>query len=267
MGGALSGLGDRLKLVRERKPLIHNITNLVVMNWTANVLLSAGASPVMSHSPREISDMVAIANALVVNMGTLDDAWTESMRLGLLAARERDLPAVLDPVGAGATPYRTRTALDLLREGKPRVVRGNASEILALAGENGGTQGVDSSRASEEALRVARDLAKTFGTTICVSGASDFVTDGRRTFRIDNGHPLMTRVTGMGCAATSLVGVFFSLEPRLESVAAAMALMGVAGERAADSAKGPGSFAISFLDELAEIKPDTFERDARVVEI
>ena len=197
-----------VEAVRQKSPLVHNITNFVVMQVTANALLAAGASPLMAHEPEELDDLLSIASALVLNIGTLDKAWIASMRqAGELAGRRR-VPVVLDPVGAGASRLRTETALTLLNETRPAVVRGNASEIMALSphltGDEATTKGVDSTRASHEAETAARDLAARLHCVVSVSGEEDLITDGDSAWLVRGGSPLMTLVTGMGCSATAV---------------------------------------------------------------
>ncbi len=196
-----------LQAVRDRAPLVHSITNLVVMNFNANALLAVGASPVMAHAHEEVRDMVGIAQALVLNIGTLEPAWVRAMQLALQAAQARRIPVVLDPVGAGATPYRNAALGELMRTGAPSVVRGNASEIMSVAGLAATTRGVDSAASSNDAVDAARALARDLGAVVCVSGADDHVVDASgRWATLSNGHPWMTRVTGVGCSASALVG-------------------------------------------------------------
>jgi|SRR5690554_836440 len=237
--------------VRERSPLVHNITNYVVMNSTANALLAIGASPVMAHATEEVADMVGIASALVVNIGTLSPAWVEAMELAARAARDRGIPVALDPVGAGATPYRTKTAHALLDDTPPTLVRGNASEIMALVTSTSAARGVDSVDAPSAALDAARQLQHRFGAVVAVTGATDYVVADGATIRIDNGHPLMARVTGLGCTATALCGAFLAVNPDPASAAAsALIVTGVAGELAAERAEGPGTLQLYLLDAL-----------------
>ena len=257
-----------LQRIRETAPLIHNITNFVVMNSTANALLAAGASPVMAHAQEEVAEMAGIASSLVLNIGTLSGPWVDAMLIAGKVARDRGLPTVLDPVGAGATILRTATALRLLEEVAPRIVRGNASEIRALALLEGGTKGVDAAHPVEDALDAARILSRRWGCVVSVSGAVDLVVQGERVVRVRNGHPMMARVTGMGCTATALTGAFAAVDSDpLMAAAGAMALGGVAGEMAAARAKGPGSFQVEFLDALhaiAAMGQDEAERLVRV---
>ncbi|NMM04823.1 hydroxyethylthiazole kinase [Polaromonas sp.] len=252
--------------VRQRSPLVHSITNLVVINFNANVLLAAGASPVMAHAHEEVRDMVAIAQALVLNIGTLDPYWIGSMKLALAAAAQRGIPSVLDPVGAGATPYRNQTLEDLLAIAPPTVIRGNASEIMSMAGAAVQTRGVDSSAAAGDALGAAQALLARTGGTVCVSGAVDHILDAsKRWARLSNGHAWMTRITGVGCSASALVGAFCAVQPDAwRATTAAMALLGVVGEVAAEKTQarglGVGSMAVSLLDELQLLDHATFEQ-------
>lgn len=247
-----------LARVRERGPLVQNITNFVVMNNTANALLAIGASPVMAHAPEETADMLAFAGALVINIGTLDAHWVNCYTQAVKAAKKRGVPWVLDPVGVGATPYRTKTAMALLEEGRPAVVRGNASEILALAGAGGAVKGVDSTDGADAALRPAVELAKRYSCVVSVSGETDHITDGRTVVSVANGHPLMPRVTGLGCTASALTGAFMAVNPNfLEAAAHAMGVMGIAGQLAMASSSGPGTLQLHFIDALYELSPDT----------
>lgn len=240
-----------LLALRSEAPLVHNIANFVAMDLAANVLLAVGASPVMAHAREEVADMVAIAGALTINIGTLDPAWVEAMEIAAEKARALGKPWVLDPVGAGATPYRNEVLKRLVAL-KPTVIRGNGSEILALRGK-AAARGVDSANASVEALDAARDLAKRTGGIVAVTGAVDYVTDGRRLAACANGHPLMGRVTATGCALTALVGALLALEEPFAATLHALAIYGVAGEIAAQKADGPGSFRVHFLDSLAAL--------------
>ena len=245
---------DLLESIRRSRPLVHNITNYVVMNFTANALLCLGASPVMAHAAEEVEEMVGLAGALVINIGTLSPPWIAAMHLAGQAAGDRQVPIVLDPVGAGATRLRTDTAVGLLNDVKPSVVRGNASEILALAGGGGTTKGVDATDPVEQAEKIAISLAAENQTVVAVTGPVDLVTDGRRLIRISNGHPLMGRVTGTGCVCSALVGAFCAVEKDpLIAAASALVVYGVAGELAADPPVGPGTYHPRLLDALSEV--------------
>lgn len=254
-----------ISAVRTMSPLVHSITNLVVINLNANVLLAAGASPVMAHAHEEVRSMVGISQALVVNMGTLDPYWVQSMKIGLEAATLRGIPTVFDPVGAGATPYRNEVIKELLKVASPTVIRGNGSEIMSTAGAAIQTRGVDSSAAANDALGAARALTLQTNGTVCVSGEVDHVMDLRQRWaRLSNGHAWMTRITGIGCSSTALIGAFCGVQPDAwRATTAAMALWGVVGEIAAQKVQakglGVGSMAVAMLDELQLIDQQTFE--------
>jgi hydroxyethylthiazole kinase len=254
-----------LQAIRREAPLVHNITNFVSMDVVANGLLALGASPAMVHAEEEVADFAAIAAALVVNIGTLTPPWVASMTKAAIAMKAKNKPWVLDPVGVGATPYRTRTASELAAL-KPTVIRANASEILALAGASlGPTRGVDSTHGSEEAIEAAQHLARQLGTVVAVTGAVDHVTDGDRTLRVENGHPMMTRITALGCTASSVVGAFLVVESDpLAAAGEALAVFGLAAERAAALASGPGSLRWMLLDRLAALDEATLMEGIRL---
>lgn len=242
--------------VRERAPLVHHITNHVVMNFTANVTLALGAQPVMAHAHEELEEMTGFASALVLNIGTLERSWIESMLLAGKAASKRGTPIVLDPVGAGATKLRTETSRKLLEELDVAILRGNAGEILAVAGDAGKTRGVDSMATTTDAVEAAKLLAAERKILVAVTGVVDVITDGAVTYEVANGHAMLGRVTGTGCAATTAVACFAgvaSREDRALAVASALAVYGRAGEIAADKSAGPGSFVPAFLDALYNV--------------
>ncbi|HEY9605923.1 MAG TPA: hydroxyethylthiazole kinase [Allocoleopsis sp.] len=241
--------------IREIAPLIHNITNYVVMNNTANALLALGASPVMAHALEEVEDMVRISDALVINIGTLSGEWIESIQKAMLAAQNLNKHIVFDPVGVGATSYRTATARRLIETVSPTVIRGNASEVCAILAEDSFSKGVDSTQESGTALVTAQELARRYQCTVVISGVQDFIVNASRVIQIENGHPLMAKVTGMGCTATALIGAFLAVDSKSAIAAAhAMAVMGIAGELAAKKASGPGSFQLHFLDALYNLE-------------
>jgi hydroxyethylthiazole kinase len=239
-----------LDAIRGRGPLIHNITNIVVANFTANVLLALGASPAMVEGADEVQEFVLLADALVVNLGTMSADRAAAIRLAVAAAEQAGTPWVLDPVAVGVLGYRTRLAHDLLTD-LPAAIRGNASEILSLTGEEAMGHGVDARASSDDARAAARTLAAETSAVVAVTGATDYVTDGTHMIAIANGHPLMARVTGMGCAATAIVGACLAVEPdRLAATAHALAIIAVAGEIAVARSRGPGSLALELLDAL-----------------
>ena len=258
-------LWNHILSVRAQSPLVHSITNYVVMNNTANALLAAGASPIMAHAHPELDDMVGICQALVINIGTLDEYWVASMLQGAQKANALGKPWVLDPVGAGATAYRDQVLAQLLFL-KPTVIRGNASEIMALARLNTtATKGVDSTAGSNEAVTAARRLQAAYGSIVCISGKTDIIISGGPDIYLDNGAALMTRVTGLGCSATALIGAFIAVtEHKAEAVAAAMSLLAIAGELAARNAAGPGTLQQALLDQLYLLTEDVFKQSLRL---
>jgi hydroxyethylthiazole kinase len=258
-------IGSALRVIREKAPVVHSITNYVVMNNTANALLALGASPVMAHAEEEMEEMVGIASALVINIGTLSPVWVRAMFRAAEAARKRRIPIVLDPVGAGATAYRTRTARELIRAVPPEIIRGNASEIMALLGTTGNTKGVDSTASSEAAVEIGRKLHAQCGAAVCISGETDYTIGAGGVIRGRNGHIMMTRVTGLGCTATALCGAFAAVtaDPAI-AAAEAMAVMGIAGEIAVARSAGPGSLQMHFLDALYNLSIEEIERDLKI---
>lgn len=263
---AVSAAASLVK-IREARPLVHNITNFVVMNVTANILLSIGASPVMAHAENEVEEMVTFAKALVLNIGTLSDDWVAAMIKAGKKATELGVPIILDPVGAGATVLRTKAARQILAETRVTLVRGNASEILALAGSSAKTKGVDAIDTVEAATEQAIRLAGNLKVPVAITGPVDCVTDGERVIRVANGHPLMSAVTGTGCGATAVIAAFAAVDPDPVSAAAtALAYYGLAGETAAAGAVGPGTFMVRFLDALYGMTPDELERGCRIIE-
>ena len=262
--------GRLLGELRAKRPLVQNITNFVSMDIAANVLLAAGASPAMVHAPEESPDFIAFAQALVINIGTLSAPWVESMEIAASAARKIGKPWVLDPVGAGATSFRDQAVKRLIAH-HPQVIRGNASEIMAVARVAGLThdqvkpKGVDSLNSSAEAEDFARALARHLDCTIAATGAVDFITDGTREIRLANGSELMARVTALGCSLSALVGAFLGIEKdAFLATQAAIGVYGVAGEMAAEIAHRPGSFRTAFVDALDAIGPDDLMTRLRV---
>lgn len=255
---------DHLDLVRDHSPLVHNITNYVVMNNTANALLAIGASPIMAHAHEEVEEMVKISGATVINIGTLDAYWVESMILAAKAANENGKPWVLDPVGAGASKYRNETLTKLLKY-SPIIIRGNASEIMALAQVNNQTKGVDSTNTSDEALEAGIALSQNTGAVVCISGVKDYVIKNDLVSSIENGHELMGKITGMGCTASALIGAFASIEKDpFKATVSAMVILGIAGELAAEKAKGPGSMQMKIYDALYHISDTDITNLAKV---
>ncbi|MDR1720599.1 MAG: hydroxyethylthiazole kinase [Dysgonamonadaceae bacterium] len=261
----VNALTGDLERVREKSPLIHNITNYVVMNNTANALLSIGASPVMAHAVEEVADMVQLASALVINIGTLSREWVEAMIVAGQTACRKGIPVVLDPVGAGATAYRTNVCRQLVEICKPTIIRGNASEIMSLVNSGIATKGVDSADSSDAAIDSAKALALAANAVVVVSGPTDYITDGQQLEVVKNGNPMMARVTGLGCTATAVTAAFAAVNSdALQAAAHGMAVMSIAGERAASKAVGNGSMQVLFLDELYNLDAETIRKTIRL---
>jgi hydroxyethylthiazole kinase len=258
-------ISELLTRVRMKRPLVHHITNYVTVNDCANITIAAGAAPVMADAPEEVCEMVTCAGALVLNIGTLNKGQIESMLLAGGMANDRQIPVILDPVGAGATSYRTKSAQRLLDELKITILKGNGGEIGILAGAEAHVKGVDSHGVTGNLEKIARNYAKRAGMTIVVSGATDIVTNGRRILLVENGHPMMGGISGTGCMAASVIGAFVSVtdDPVIAS-AAALAAFGLAGEKAAAFARGPGSFKTALFDEMAALKPGDLASGARI---
>lgn len=254
---------DLLQKIKSEKPLIHNITNFVVMNYTANILLAIGASPVMAHSIKEVEEMISIARALVLNIGTLQDDWVSSMICAGKAANKKGIPVVLDPVGSGATSLRTDSVKRIMSEIEISVLRGNASEVFSLSSSDVKTRGVDSSLSiSDEIIESGKKLALEKKCIIAISGVEDYITDGSRVFCVKNGHPIMTKVTGTGCGLTSVIAAFCAVSgtDKIEATAAAFGFYGLCAELAAEISEKPGSFSVAFLDTIYSAGEKEIER-------
>lgn len=252
-----------LRAMRDAAPLVQNITNYVAMNVMANVMLAAGASPAMVHARGEAAEFAGFAAALSINIGTLDEEWAACMHIAATAAAEKGVPWVFDPVAVGATALRRQVGERLLALG-PTVIRGNASEILALSGAQAQGRGADATDPVAAAEAAARDLATRARAVVAVTGSIDFVTDGIRSARIANGNPMMPRITALGCSLTGIVAAFCAVAPPFEGTVSALAYYGVAGEDAAQAASGPGSFQVAFLDALFAMTGDTLDAKARI---
>jgi hydroxyethylthiazole kinase len=260
--------GADLATIRERKPLVHQITNYVVMNETANATLALGALPVMAHAKEEVEELVSVAGALVLNIGTLSQSWIEAMLLAAKAANAAGVPVVLDPVGAGATRLRTETAKRILDEAEVAIVRGNTAEVATLAGREAEIRGVESIGASDSGADLAKAAAVGLGCVVAVTGPVDHVSDGARVIAVANGHELLATVSGTGCMATAITGGFVAVasERPLEAAVEALVAFGVAGEDAAVAAEGPGTFHAGLYDALYNLDPATIDERAKVDE-
>jgi len=258
-------IGEALDKVREKRPLVHHITNFVVMNDCANVTLHIGGSPVMAHAPEEVEEMVALADSLVLNIGTLTRELVDAMVVAGRRANRKGIPVLLDPVGAGATTMRTEAARRLLSEVKVSIIKGNAGEVSVLAGVDAVVRGVDSAGTSGDLPEVAQKLARMNDCTVVITGAVDWVSDGRRTYSVHNGHTLMGAITGTGCMSGSVVAAFAGTVP--DPVLAALSglvCFGVAGELAAEKETKPASFKRTLFDELYALTREKVERLARL---
>lgn len=264
--GAAVATGESLRRMREQRPLVHQITNFVVMNETANATLALGALPVMAHAPEEVAEMASVAGALVLNIGTLTREWVEAMILAGRAADRAGVPVVFDPVGVGATALRTESAQRILHEVAVAVVRGNAAEVATLAGRTAQIRGVESIGATDDIGELARSAARTLGCTVAVTGPVDAVSDGVTILLVANGHPLLATVSGTGCIASALTGCFAAVAPKqpLRAAAEALVALGVAGEDAAQQSRGPGTFHAALYDALYALAPDTVDGRAKV---
>lgn len=247
-----------LAQVREQKPLVVNITNYVVMNNTANALLAIGASPIMAHSRQEMAEMMHIAGSLVINIGTLDNEWIERMLFAVEQANTNNKPIVLDPVGCGASVLRTQTARTLAAKANNLIIRGNASEIIALAGEASQTKGVDALDSSDTALAAAHALVTQYHANVVISGEVDYVVTASQTIRLSNGHHMMPYVTGMGCSLTALTGAFAAIGET--SGLAATAIYAIVGEIAAEQSTGPATLQLNIIDGLYQISAEQIQQ-------
>jgi hydroxyethylthiazole kinase len=259
-----------LNKVREVNPLIHNITNVVVTNFTANGLLALGASPVMAYAAEEVADMAKIAGALVLNIGTLNSTVIESMIIAGKSANEHGVPVIFDPVGAGATLFRTETAKRIMKEVNISVIRGNAAEIANVAGYQWDIKGVDAGHTSGNTVELAILTAKKFKTVVVITGKDDVISDGQTTYVVHNGHPILTKVTGTGCLLTSIIGAFAAVESDFVTAStAALVFYGVTAEIAAGKTanQGPGSFQIELLNQLALVSNDEIVQYSKVKKI
>jgi hydroxyethylthiazole kinase len=258
--------GESLLQLRTAKPLVHQITNYVVMNETANATLALGALPVMAHAREEVEEMVGLAGALVLNIGTLSPHWVDAMLLAGKAANARGIPVVLDPVGAGATRYRTETAKRILDEVDVAVLRGNAGEVATLLGVAAEVRGVESIGAGGDPVDLAREAGRSLGLVASVTGPVDHISDGERSVAVANGHPLLAAVTGTGCMSSAITGCFLAVDADpLDAAVNALVAFGVAGEDAAQGAKGPGSFHVALYDALAGLDPETLDVRMRIL--
>ncbi|WP_261818156.1 hydroxyethylthiazole kinase [Vibrio gallicus] len=254
-----------LNTLRQTKPLVVNVTNYVVMNNTANALLAVGASPIMAHSSREMAEMMSFSGALVINIGTLDSQWVPRMLFAVEQANIHGKPVVLDPVGCGASTLRTEVSRQIAEQADTLVIRGNASEIIALAGEQAQSKGVDALDSSDSAVNAAQYLVKEYCASVVISGATDYVISSAGVFKLENGHEMMPFVTGMGCSHTAITGAFAAIGDL--SGMAATAILGVAGEIAAEKSAGPGSLQMNLLDTLYQLDEQMLRQRLKISKV
>lgn len=252
----------------ETKPLIHNITNIVVANFTANGLLALGAKPVMASAPEEVNEITEISDALVLNLGTFNKVHLESMKIAGKAANNKGIPIVLDPVGVGASCFRTNSAQELLQYLHIQFIRGNAAEVANLIGHKWEIKGVETGNTDGDIVSLAILAAQKLKTTVIITGKNDIITDGNVVFQVQNGHPLLTKVTGAGCLLSAIVGAFAAVEKEpLEAAVSALVFYGVAAEMAAvkTAALGPGSFQIELINQLANLTGEQMDQYSLVL--
>lgn len=262
-------------LVREKMPLVLNITNYVAMNFTANALLAIGASPIMAHAEEEIVEMTQISSSLTLNIGTLSKPWIKSMLMAGITAREEKIPIVFDPVGVGATHYRQKVAIEIIKTCYPNIIRGNAAEIGTLcslllnsASIEAHSKGVDSLTQVNLIVTAAKELALKLQTIIIISGEFDYIISENKIFQVCNGDPLMTKVTALGCAATSIIGAFAAVQKNIyQACISAMTVVALAGEKAKMTTSDPGHFQVHFIDALYDLGTDFISTKAKVIEL
>ena len=256
---------DLLVRVRQQKPVVHHLTNWVTIYDCAQVVKTLGASPVMAHAQEEAAEMTQIASALVLNIGTLTVDLVEAMKLAARSANQKGIPVILDVCGAGATTLRDQKCLELFNEVKVDVIKGNASEVARIAGESVKTRGVDATEVGGDLVLLAQKLADQRKATVVITGKVDIATNGKETYLVRNGHPMMTQVVGTGCMATSVIGAFAAVEPDLSLAAAcALACYEIAAELAAEKASGPALFKERLFDCLYSLKRETVNRMQRI---
>ena len=254
-----------LQRVRREAPVIHHLTNWVTIYDCAQIAKTLGASPVMAHAPEEAADLTRIASALVLNIGTLTVEFVEAMKTAAKCANRKGIPVILDVCGAGASALRDRKVSELLDRVKIQIIKGNASEIARVSGQNIRTKGVDAGEVGSDLAELALKLAKRRRATVAITGPEDIVADARGIYRVQNGHPLMARVVGTGCMAASVIGAFAAVEPdHRRAAAAALACYGLAGELAAKKARGPASFKSALFDCLYQLDRPTVEKRQRI---
>lgn len=253
-----------LEKVRIDKPVVHHLTNWVTIYDCANIVKVLGASPIMAHAKEEVAEMAGIASGLVLNIGTLTSDLVEAMKRAAKSANAKGIPVVLDVCGAGATRLRDKKSFELLDQVKINIIKGNTSEIARISGEDVKTKGVDAGRVRKNMLKLAQGLARKRRCTVVVTGKEDIVSDGRKTYIIKNGHPMMTHVVGTGCMATSAIGTFAAVESdSCLAAACALVVFEIAAERAVKLSSGPGTFKEKLFDCVFKLDKKTIDRMQR----
>lgn len=255
-----------LAQVRKQKPVVHHLTNWVTIYDCACVVKSLGASPVMAHAPEEVGDMANIASALVLNIGTLTTDFVEAMKLAAKSANNKGIPVILDVCGAGATPFRDRKCSELLDQVRINIIKGNASEIARIAGENVQTKGVDAGKVERNLIGIARYLSETRKATVVITGKEDIIADQDKIFLVRNGDEMMTHVVGTGCMAASVIGTFTAVHNDwAEAAAAGLACYEIGAELAAKKAQGPADFKVRMFDALFNLNGKTADLKQRII--
>lgn len=251
-----------LEEIRTKQPLVHHITNWVTIFNCAQAVKSLGASPVMAHAREEASVITSISSSLVLNIGTLTEDIIESMLISAKTASEKKIPVILDICGAGASDMRNRSCMSLISTGFISVIKGNASEVSCIAGLDAKTKGVDSTDVSFDLSEVALNLSRKYSCTVVITGKTDFIAGNNKIYKVDNGTELMGRVVGTGCMAASMIGCFAAVLPEdtTRASAAALAVWGIAGEKASEKSTGAGSFLTHIFDELSSITESDIEK-------
>lgn len=261
-------ISDCLEKIRQKKPLIYHITNWVTIYDCANITRAIGALPVMAHAKEEVEQMASIADALVLNIGTLTTDLIESMILASVSANKKGIPVILDAVGAGATDFRTQKTKEILKQVKISVLKGNSSEIGTIAGVEAETRGVEAISVKGNLAEIAKHLAIMENITVVITGKEDIISNGTETYICKNGHNMLGKFVGTGCMSASLIGVFCAVEKDYAfASAAALSCFGIAGELAAENAKGPGTYKISFFDEIFNLNSTSIDKLKKIEKI
>jgi len=254
-----------LKKIKGLKPVVHHLTNWVTIYDCANIVKVMGASPVMAHAKEEVAEMAGIASSLVLNIGTLTTEFVEAMKIAARSANKKGIPVILDVCGAGATKLRDKKCHELLDETEINILKGNASEIARISGEQVKTKGVDAGHVEKNLIHLAKGLAHKRKCTVVITGKEDIISNGKKTYLVKNGHPMMTHIVGTGCMATSVIGTFAAVEPDLVlAAAAALVCFEIAAECAVKASKGPGSFKEKIYDCIYRLDKKTIDRLQKV---